>query len=113
MCVFPDDVIYLRCEKAGSAKERKAGYRCAWCGLQLHKKCAKSLPTLPVDRCTFGDLSPIILRPWYETLSHQHLVNSRGDLLMGVPLRCLPQWVTKVPPSALHLESVASYIVTC
>eukprot|EP00729_Bicosta_minor_P015496 gene15496-11033_t len=49
------------CEKAGSAKERKAGYRCAWCGLQLHKKCAKSLPTLPVDRCTFGDLSPIIL----------------------------------------------------
>ena len=52
------------CAKPGSAKERRAGYRCAWCGLQLHRQCAKSLPTLPINQCKFGDLSPAILRPW-------------------------------------------------
>lgn len=51
------------CGHSCVSKSQLTGYRCRWCGIQFHTACmVKHEKHLEV--CDFGDLAPLILRPW-------------------------------------------------
>eukprot|EP00039_Didymoeca_costata_P005513 m.82131 g.82131 ORF g.82131 m.82131 type:complete len:974 (-) comp12854_c0_seq2:79-3000(-) len=51
------------CNQSCANKNILTGFRCQWCGIQVHTKCMVKSEYHRIP-CNFGALSPLILRPW-------------------------------------------------